>query len=240
MNENFNQFQQIQIEDNIIQTKNHILIWEEVPDRFEPVQFQEPLIKEEQEEMSNIYERISGGTKYKLYLGNFESDYNENFRLYDKLLSASSNDYLEIHVASDGGSFYEIVEFYNIIKPKFDYCTSYLHRGYSAGSIAFLLGNERVVYEHSDMMVHSYSTGIIGKRDDMLTQVEHTDKVITRFFKKIYNPFFTKKELNKINKGKDFWLDSESMLKRGIATGIITDAGEYFDRETFLKNLKKK
>jgi len=52
------------------------------------------------------------------------------------------------------------------------------------------------------------------------------------------SPYFTDKEIEKINKGKDYWMDSLELLNRGIATGIIIE-GEYFTRDEYFANFKK-
>jgi ATP-dependent protease ClpP protease subunit len=222
-------------DNNIIETSNHTLIIEDIKDRFEPMN-----IDFEEDEPLDVYERISGFTLYKLYMGNFESNNAENFRLFDKLRAADQGSSLEVHVSSDGGNFYELVEFYNLLKPKFNSITTFLNRGYSAGSMMFLLGDNRIVYEHSDMMCHSYTGVSYGKREDMLNQTLHQDKMITNFFDKMYSPYFTKKEIKKMNKGQDFWMNSQEMLKRGIATGIILDTGEYKTRDEYLGKDKDK
>jgi ATP-dependent protease ClpP protease subunit len=225
------EFQGIQNLDDgkTIETSCHSLYIEDTPDKFEQLDAENP-------DMQNIYERIPGGNVYKLYIGNFESHQSENFKIFNKLREASPDDLVEIYISSDGGSFYEILDFYNCIKPKFSNIITFLNRGYSAGSLMFLIGEERVVYEHSDFMVHSYSSVMSGKRQDMLDQTLHQDKMITNFFNKMYKPYFTKKELKKINKGQDFWLNSDEMLKRGIATGIIKDTGEYVVNEKIEKD----
>jgi len=227
----------IETNNNIVETKNHTLIIEEIQDRFEPVQLS---VDGDGTNSSDIelYERIPGGKVYKLYIGNFAAENSENFKLFDKLRSAEPGSNLEVHISSDGGNFYELVEFYNLLKPKFADIATFLNRGYSAGSMMFLLGDERIIYEHSDFMAHSYSGVSYGKREDMLNQTLHQDKMITEFFDKMYKPFFSKKEIKKMNKGQDFWMGSEEMLKRGIATGIITDKGEYQTADDYLESLK--
>jgi ATP-dependent protease ClpP protease subunit len=149
------------------------------------------------------------------------------------------NDYLEIYISSLGGEYTELLDFYNTINTNYNYVTTFLNYGYSAGALAFLFGQERIVYEHSEWMIHSYSTGVGGKREDMLNHVNFMDKQILKFFDTLLAPYFSKKEINKINKGKDFWLDSDEMLKRGIATGILKN-GEYTSREDYINPKKKK
>ena len=234
----------IQQDPNIIETGCHTLFIEEIPDEFVPMELKIEELDEEGNRIESnnppdIYERIQGGTKYSLYLGDFMSGQNENSKIFHTFNKAEPNSIVEININSDGGSFFEILSFYNTIVPKFPEVTTFLNYGYSAGSMAFLLGTKRIVYEHSDMMIHSYSGGNWGKRQDLLDQTEHHDKIITGFFNKIYSPYFSKKEMKKINKGKDFWLDSKEMLKRGIATHIITDDGMFYTGEEYNENYKE-
>ena len=231
--------------DKIAETEYHSLFVENIPEHFEKVevdfvQDNENNTKDSKDseiQFPEVYEKISEENRYILYLGEFSASSGENNKILHMLRQADPADVLEIHVSSPGGNFYEILEFYNTITPKFYRTVSFLNIGHSAGSIAFLLADERIVYENSDFMVHSYAGGSWGKRNDMLNQVHHVDKMITTFFSKIYSPYFSKKELKKINEGKDFWMDSIEMLKRGIATHIITDEGEYMSADAFL-NIK--
>jgi len=219
-------------EENVIESNYHTLFIEDLPDRFEHI---------EDDDNSNLYLRFSGTRKYTLYLGDFEADnQKENFKIFSKLSEAHSDDELTIRISSIGGSFMEVVEFYNIIKSKFKEITTVLNYGYSGGSLIFLAGDIRAVYEHSDFMAHTYSGGVFGKRQDMIDQAMHQDKAITSFFKKMYSPYFSKKELKQMHKGKEFWLDSKEMLERGIATHIITDKGEVLEAKEYLDSKKSK
>ena len=102
--------------------------------------------------------------------------------------------------------------------------------------MAFLFGQERLIYEHSDWMMHSYSAGFGGKRQDLLDHLEHEDKKLKKFFNQLMEPYFTKKELKKIQKGKDFWLNAEEILERGIATHIMVK-GEVYTAQEYLEKL---
>jgi ATP-dependent protease ClpP protease subunit len=88
-------------------------------------------------------------------------------------------------------------------------------------------------------MVHSWSGGYGGKRDDVLRHIEHEDKRLDKLTVDLLKPYFSKKEIRKIQSGKDFWLDHKEMLKRDIATHIMID-GEVKTAEEYIKNSKKK
>ena len=214
-------------EDNSIFADNHSLFWTINEPEFTPVT-----------DAEGFYEEQPGYTVYKLFIGDFNETSNGLQRIINKLQQVEPNDVLEFHISSHGGAVEELIELYNLCNTVFyGRMSTFVNFGYSAGAWAFLFGTERVVFEHSDLMFHSYSGGFGGKRDDMLTHMEHEDKRINKFLMGTLEPYFTKKEIKKMIKGKDFWLGSIEMLQRGIATHILID-GEAMTADEYL-NPKK-
>ena len=112
----------------------------------------------------------------------------------------------------------------------------FMNYGYSAGAITFMLGNKRVVYKDSEAMFHFTSiTKQTGKSSDFYHWLEHHIKNTSNFYRRILKDHFSKEELNlMIDNGKEYWLNSEDMLKRDIATHIFVDGvlktkDEYFN-----------
>ena len=221
-------------EDEVIYADNHSLFIEEKP------VIMEPLKGEDGQIVSNIFEQTGGYTLYKLFIGNFSEQGNGLQRIINKLQGAKPEDVLELHIASNGGYVHELLELYNLIDTIFyNAVVTYCNHGYSAGAMALLLGRDRVIYENSDWMMHSYSGGTAGKRDDMLTHLKHEDKRLQKFFNKIMSPYFTKKELRKMQEGKDFWMSAEEMLERNVATHIMV-RGEIMPGYLYLEELYPK
>lgn len=217
--------------ENIIEAEYHTLFIEEAPMTFEPLTDPDGTLIEK------LYEQVGGNINYKLFIGDFAESANGTHRIINELQNSLNKDAtLEIHISSYGGSADEVLEYYNAINSTFNHCVTYLNMGYSAGAIAFLFGTDRVCYEHSDWMIHSYSGGAIGKRDDMLKQLVHTDARLQKFFNDMLNPYFTQEELKEISRGDDFWLDSKKMLERGIATHIISK-GVVYSADDYLDNI---
>ena len=218
--------------DNSIYADNHTLFIEKIPASAYPV------VDESGEVIEGVFKEGPEYTIYKLFIGDFLETGNGVQRILAELQKAQPNDTLEFHISSRGGSVDELLEIYNICDTIFhNRVTCYCNYGYSAGAMAFLFGKERLVYEHSDWMMHSYTAGFGGKRQDLLDHLEHEDKKLKKFFNQLLKPYFTKKELKKIQEGKDFWLNSEEMLKRGIATHIMIK-GEVLTAEEYLKMIR--
>lgn len=218
------------VEDNTIFADNHTLFIEEQPMRMEPLRDEEGSIVE------GFFEQTGGVTIYKLFIGDFDESGSGIQRIINALQNSQPEDILEIHISSHGGLVSELIELYNLIDSMFyERVTTFCNFGYSAGALSFLFGDDRVIYEHSDWMMHSYSGGYIGKRDDMIKQLKHDDTRINKFFDEVLEPYFTPKELKKMRDGEDFWQNAEKMLKRNIATHIMV-AGEILTAQEWLED----
>jgi ATP-dependent protease ClpP protease subunit len=148
--------------------------------------------------------------------------------------------FLEAHISSYGGYTREGIELFNIINSAYaNNSTAYLNFGYSMGALTFLMFHERVIYENSEIMFHNWVGGFGGKAADIESHFGHTKKYLRRFFRKLLKPYFTKKEIKSIEDGKEVWMNSYDMLKKGIATGIIID-GEYLSADEYFKKYNKK
>ena len=201
-------------EDSIL-SHNHTLFWYDKPVEFKTV---------EEITDSNIFEQIPGFTVYKLFIGDFGGDVIGMQRIINKLQEAGPEDMLEIHIASDGGEVDDLIQLYNLCNSVFyKRVVTYVSHAYSAGAWTFLMGNERVLYEHSSLMWHSYSGGFGGKRQDLLDRVEHEDARLERFLMGTLSPYFSKKEIRKMNKGKDYWVTTMEACQRGICTHVLKD-----------------
>ena len=132
--------------------------------------------------------------------------------------------------------------FFNVINNKFkDRTTTILDSaGYSMGALTFLMGNERIVTEEADLMLHDYSGGLYGKAGEMEAQHEHEKIHLRKFFRKILvdNGFLSEKEFKKMLIGKDYWMDVKELCKRGMVTHVLVD-GEKITAKKYLKRLKK-
>jgi len=190
-----------------------------------------------------IYEIIPKHKRYRVYIGKFFELKKGLHKLFNGLREAEKNDYLELIINSTGGLINEGQQFYNLIQEKFYGRTvAYLdNQGYSMGALLFCMADKRIVYEYSDLMFHTYSHGSKGKGEEVKLYVEHTSKKLKKFFKNIVvkRGFLSKKEFKEMIIGKDFWMDTKEMCKRGIATHVIV-AGEELTASEYLDRIKKK
>lgn len=187
-----------------------------------------------------LYRLTPEYNEYTLYLGNFDESNRGLHELLHTLRDASASDELKIIVHSYGGSVDEGKQLYNIINDTFLHKTTTVldTAGYSMGALAFCMGDERIIYEHSTLMFHDYSGGSIGKGGEIESQVIHTSQSVRNFFYSIVIPnnFLTAEEFEAMLIGQDFWMDSIEMCERGIATHIMVHNNKVLS-EHYLRHL---
>jgi len=180
-----------------------------------------------------------GHVNHVVYIGEFSEMNNGLHKMFHELRQADNEkDKIELRISSHGGFVTEGAQFYNLIREVFkDRCTTYLDaHGYSMGALLFCIGDaERVIYETSSLMFHDYSSGAIGKANEIISSIQFSAKHIRAFFKKvIVTPgFLSEEEFQQMTEGKDYWMDSIELCKRKIATHVIVD-GEKVTAEEYL------
>jgi len=190
-----------------------------------------------------LYKIVPKHTRFRFFIGGFNERKRGLHAVIDELKNAGKHDELELIISSNGGNVLEGQQFFNIILEKFvGRTTAYLdNHGYSMGALLFSMCDKRVAYPYSDFMYHNYFGGSFGKGGDLVARVKHRDKVLKDFFKDIIvsQGFLTKDEYKQMILGKDFWMDTKELCKRGIATHVVL-AGKEVTAKEYLKFLKKK
>lgn len=201
------------------------------------------LFKEEVDEKVSV-EVVSytpGYVNYVAYIGEFSEMTNGLHKFYNELRQADDEkDHIELRISSHGGFVTEGAQFYNIIREKFEgRCTTYLDaHGYSMGALLFCIGDkERVIYETSSLMFHDFSSGAIGKANEIISSIQFSAKHIRNFFKTvIVTPgYLTEAEFEQMTNGKDFWMDAKELCERKIATHVMVGKEKYTTEEYLAK-----
>lgn len=178
--------------------------------------------------------------RYRIYIGGFKSLEKSLHTMFYELKEASSQDRLELIINSNGGSIEEGRQFYNMIQEKFyNRTVAYLdNHGYSMGATLFCMAHKRVIYPYSNLMFHNYHGRNSGKGGELVARIEHADTLNTKFRHDIVvkQGFLTEEEYEKLLIGQDYWMASEELCRRGIATHVVVD-GEEVLAEEYLKRL---
>ena len=204
---------------------------------------EDPVMKEftavdDGEEYAALREIVPKHKKYTLFIQEFGHDDNELHKILFELRKATEHDVLELRINSNGGYVTEGIVIYNAMRELFNGRTVTFNdaAGYSMGAMIFSLGDERVTYEDSSLMYHTFSTGYFGKGSEIKSYIEYEDKHFEDFFRKkiVTKGYITEDEYQQMKIGKDFWLDSFEMATRGISTHVIV-SGFKLDNEAFIE-----
>jgi ATP-dependent protease ClpP protease subunit len=85
---------------------------------------------------------------------------------------------------------------------------------YSLGTLIFLAGDEMVVNDHCMMMFHNFNGGLIGKGNELVSELEATVKWFASLAKSIYVPFLSQEEFDRIVRGEDMWMQTPEIKVR--------------------------
>ena len=178
---------------------------------------------------------------YTVYIEKFKELKRGLHSVLNELRTARCDDMLEFRINSGGGFVNEGQQFYNLIHEKFYKRTSaYLdNHGYSMGALLFCMADKRVIYPYSDLMFHNYSSGVGGKGGEIISRIEHTDKHIKDFFRKVIveKGFLSDVEFEKMLIGQDYWMGAKELCERKIATHVVYK-GEEIKAKKYLKILR--
>ena len=210
--------------------------------------FKKSVSAKDEKQDNGLYKKIAGYTQYRMFVDDFMELEKGLHEIYNELWDAGENDRLELRINSNGGMVNEGGQFYSIIKNKFNGRTTTIldNKGYSMGALTFLFGDERVVTERADLMLHDYAGGVAGKGGEIQARNEHTQKFIRKFFKEILldTGFLSKKEFDNMLIGQDYWMDVEELCERGMATHVLVNdknikASEYLATKRYVGENKE-
>jgi len=138
------------------------------------------------------------------------SDYRQ---VYDTLRKANVNDKVFILINTPGGELASGVQLYNSILKCKAYVIAQVYEASSAGSILALASDEIQISDFGYMMIHSLSSGVFGKQEDLKNMTEFLCKWGNDVLS-IYKGFLTTKEIEEVKKGKELWLSKQDVDKR--------------------------
>jgi ATP-dependent Clp protease protease subunit len=128
---------------------------------------------------------------------------------------AGNNDVIYMHLNTEGGRLDTGVQLINAMKNTQAKVVTVLEcQAYSLGTLLFLSGQELVVNDNCVMMFHNFKGSVIGKGNELTSQLDATVKWFNQLAKEIYIPFLSEDEFNRMLKGEDFWMQSSEIRKR--------------------------
>lgn len=84
----------------------------------------------------------------------------------------------------------------------------------SAATLIALTAQQVLVLDSAEIMCHQAKAGAFGNVNNMFDQSSFTNKQVTKMIDKFYTGFLTKKEIEELKLGKEFWVDAEEARER--------------------------
>lgn len=175
---------------------------------------------------------------FRFFVDDLIHEGNEFHEQLNILHGGSAADSLELRINSRGGYVKYGQQMINVIKDKFSGRTATIleAEACSMAAFVFMVGDERIIYPHSMLMVHDTSMYLVGKSSESRKQMDVCYPESVRYFKSIFKDTMTDSEVEDVYKGIDFWFNAEEMCRRGMATQVLVD-GELIEAKDYLEQI---
>ena len=161
------------------------------------------------------FESVITSSQIHFYLSSQITDPRDYTEMIHRISTASPYDVVFIHLNTVGGRLDTGIQLINAMKnSQAKVITSLECNAYSLGTLIFLSGDEMLVNDHCMMMFHDYSGGTDGKGNEQVSQLAATHKWFATLFRKVYIPFLTEAEVERVLKGEDLWMASAEIKTR--------------------------
>ena len=129
--------------------------------------------------------------------------------------SAAPTDVVHIHLNSTGGQLDTGIQIINAMnESKAHIVCSIEAQAYSMASLIFLSADSFIVHDNSILMIHNFSSGIIGKGNEQRLRLNALTDLFEKFAKPIYLPFVSEEEFDGVIDGKDIWFLTDEIKER--------------------------
>lgn len=135
--------------------------------------------------------------------------------MIQKIQVAGPEEIIYIHLNTPGGQLDTGVQIINAMQSSNAHVIVSIEANcHSLGTLIFLAADEFIVHDNCLMMIHNFSGGTFGKGNEQQSQLEAQIKWFNTLANKLYVPFLTQAEFDRVVKGEDLWLQSSDVRTR--------------------------
>lgn len=162
---------------------------------------------------SPVRSKTLGSKLYEIYIDRaIEGNWYEEINI---LRDAQEEDKVSIYFDSPGGELYKAITIIGAVKDCKAEVTGILTGSAdSAASMILLSCDAWVINSFTRMLIHTCSTGSIGKMPDVFADVYFTNTETERLVKSVYKDFLHDDEIEKVLLGKPIVLNDEDIIER--------------------------
>jgi len=141
--------------------------------------------------------------------------------------TAAPTDVVFIHLNSAGGHLDTGIQIINAMREsRAHIICSIESEAYSMASLIFLSADEFIVHENCMLMIHNFSSGMVGKGNEQRLRLDATSTLFERFARPLYVPFISEDEFDGVLDGKDMWFHTDEIRDRLIKNMNIANEDE--------------
>lgn len=149
------------------------------------------------------------------YLSQIVEDASKYVEMIHQIQTAGEENIVWIHLNTPGGILDTGIQLINAMQASDAHIIASIEGEVaSLGTMIFLAADEFVVHDNCLMMFHNYSGGVGGKGHEQIAALEAITKWTEDIMKRLYIPFMSESEFERIKKGEDLYFHSEEIRKR--------------------------
>lgn len=202
-----------------------------IPKNLENLQLPDPVLLHhyEDEEARRIYLEGAIGTEDDIAGENSTQIIKRILRYNreDKGVPTNERKPIFLFIDSGGGSGLDCLVIANLIlQSKTPVYTVNMCCAYSAAGILLSCGHKRFALRGSTVLIHTYSAGIDGTRENIENQKRFFDKLDKRIVEVLAKQTKVDSKMYRQKAPKNWYLDDEECLKYGVIDKIVDDIDE--------------
>jgi ATP-dependent protease ClpP protease subunit len=166
---------------------------------------------------------------YHFYIIGEIGDPTQFLDLINILKTAEEHDTIFIYLNTPGGSLQTTVQIISAMRQCSATVVTCLEGEVcSAGTLIFLAGTKHVVNPNCTFMIHNYSQWIGGKGNEVALRVKYSEQFFKKLALDLYKGFMSEEEIQSVIDGKDYWMDSDEVIRRLNARteGAVCEPGQ--------------
>ena len=171
--------------------------------------------EEKEKKPYNYFEQIAATKIHHFYISEGIGSPEKYVDMIHRIRMAGPEETVCIHLNSPGGSIDTGVQIINAMRAsEANIICSVESEACSLATMIFLAADEMVVHDDCMMMFHNFSGGAYGKGHELKANVKGVSDWIEGFMRRLYIPFFSEQEFDRLLKGEDFWMQSDEIRDR--------------------------
>lgn len=153
-------------------------------------------------------------TTYFIYLDSDIESQDKYRKAFNTLNSCTEKDTVRVILNTNGGHISTMIQLVEALTNTKAKTIAEVYRAYSAG-VAIMLSCDEIDFKpFSSVMVHTTSSGTIGKAVDMKSYTDFLNQQTREISFRLYNGFLTSEEIENVLKGAELWFNQAECQER--------------------------